>query len=171
MKESNLSPPILAKTSGGKDCRHQTVESTDAAWDCNRDNLSPPVLAKNKGTAVFRLVPLQGEVSGSVSRRQPHTASERTVQGKQSLTTKVKLTGAFPIPCLYCIGSNSYDEYNSLSTIHLAASSKFSKYGGQGFPSSSSFFFSSFPYPVARRMDCTPKFSPASQSSILSPII
>ena len=31
-------------------------------------NLSPPVLAKNKGTAVFRLVPLQGEVSGSVPR-------------------------------------------------------------------------------------------------------
>ena len=29
-------------------------------------NLSPPVLAKNKGTVVFRLVPLQGEVSGSV---------------------------------------------------------------------------------------------------------
>ena len=28
-------------------------------------NLSPPVLAKNKGTVVFRLVPLQGEVSGS----------------------------------------------------------------------------------------------------------
>ena len=29
-------------------------------------NLSPPVLAKNKGTVVFRLVPLLGEVSGSV---------------------------------------------------------------------------------------------------------
>ncbi len=59
-------------------------EATDAVWDCNRDNLSPPVLAKNKGTAVFRLVPLQGEVSGSVSRIQSHTASERTVQGTQS---------------------------------------------------------------------------------------
>ena len=55
-------------------------EATDAVWGCNRDNLSPPVLAKNKGIAVFRLVPLQGEVSGSVSRIQPHTASERTVQ-------------------------------------------------------------------------------------------
>jgi len=31
-----------------------------------RGNLSPWVLAKNKGTAVFRLVPLRGEVSGSV---------------------------------------------------------------------------------------------------------
>ena len=40
-------------------------EATDAVWGCNRDNLSPPVLAKNKGTAVFRLVPLQGEVSES----------------------------------------------------------------------------------------------------------
>ena len=50
-----------------------------AVWGCNRDNLSPPVLAKNKGTAVFRLVPLQGEVSGSVSRMQPHTALERTL--------------------------------------------------------------------------------------------
>ena len=74
-----------------------------AVWDCNRDNLSPPVLAKNKGTAVFRLVPLQGEVSGSVSRIQSHTASERTVQGKQSLTTKAKLVRAHPIsiPILY----------------------------------------------------------------------
>ena len=54
-----------------------------AVWDCNRDNLSPPVLAKNKGTAVFRLVPLQGEVSGSVSRIQPHTASQRP----ESMTT------------------------------------------------------------------------------------
>jgi len=42
-------------------------------------NLSPPVLAKNKGTVVFRLVPLQGEVSGSVLdfmpillRSEPH---------------------------------------------------------------------------------------------------
>ena len=31
-----------------------------------RGNLSPWVLAKNKGTAVFRLVPLRGEVSESV---------------------------------------------------------------------------------------------------------
>ena len=31
-----------------------------------RGNLNPPVLAKNKGTAVFRLVPLRGEVSESV---------------------------------------------------------------------------------------------------------
>ena len=66
MKESNPILPVLAKTCGGKECRHQTVEATDAVWGCNRDNLSPPVLAKNKGTAVFRLVPLQGEVSGSV---------------------------------------------------------------------------------------------------------
>ena len=55
------------------------MEATDAVWGCNRDNLSPPVLAKNKGTAVFRLVPLQGEVSGSVSRMQPHAALERTL--------------------------------------------------------------------------------------------
>ena len=34
--------------------------------DMKESNLSPPVLAKNKGTVVFRLVPLQGEVSGSV---------------------------------------------------------------------------------------------------------
>ena len=31
-----------------------------------RGNLSPLVLAKNKGTEVFRLVPLRGEVSESV---------------------------------------------------------------------------------------------------------
>ena len=31
-----------------------------------RGNLSPWVLAKNKGTEVFRLVPLRGEVSESV---------------------------------------------------------------------------------------------------------
>ena len=40
-------------------------------------NLSPPVLAKNKGTAVFRLVPLQGEVSDSAPRFHPYTASDR----------------------------------------------------------------------------------------------
>ena len=40
-------------------------------WGCNRDNLSPPVLVKNKGTAVFRLVPLQGEVSGNVHDFMP----------------------------------------------------------------------------------------------------
>ena len=40
-------------------------------------NLSPPVLAKNKGTVVFRLVPLQGEVSGSVPRLQTYYALER----------------------------------------------------------------------------------------------
>ena len=42
-----------------------------AVWGCNRDNLSPRILAKNKGTAVFRLVPLQGEVSGSVPDFMP----------------------------------------------------------------------------------------------------
>ena len=40
-------------------------------------NLSPPVLAKNKGTVVFRLVPLQGEVSESVPRLQTYYALER----------------------------------------------------------------------------------------------
>ena len=68
-----------------KPAQRKTVElcmskRTDVVWGCNRDNLSPPVLAKNKGTAVFRLVPLQGEVSGSVSQIQPHTASKRTMQ-------------------------------------------------------------------------------------------
>ena len=89
--------------------------------------MSPPVLSEKQRYCSFSLVPLQGEVSGSVSRIQPHTASERTVQGKQSFTTKAKLAEACPISCLYRIGANSYDEYNSLSTIHLAASSKFSK--------------------------------------------
>ena len=39
-------------------------------------NLSPPVLAKNKGTVVFRLVPLQGEVSDIAPRSHTYTASE-----------------------------------------------------------------------------------------------
>ena len=42
-------------------------------------NLSPPVLAKNKGTVVFRLVPLQGEVSESVPRTQTYTTSEQII--------------------------------------------------------------------------------------------
>ncbi len=72
------------------------MEATDAVWGCNRDNLSPPVLAKNKGTAVFRLVPLQGEVSGSVSRMQPHTASERTVTKNTVLHYEGEVSGSVP---------------------------------------------------------------------------
>ena len=36
-------------------------------------SLSPSVLAKNKGTEVFRLVPLRGEVSESVPTNQTYT--------------------------------------------------------------------------------------------------
>ena len=58
-------------------------------------NLSPPVLAKNKGTAVFRLVPLQGEVSGSVPRLSPYT-TERIY----SLNTDLHLIPLLDSVCL-----------------------------------------------------------------------
>ena len=41
-----------------------------------RGNLSPLALAKNKGTEVFRLVPLRGEVSESVPCNGPSQYKE-----------------------------------------------------------------------------------------------
>ena len=65
MKEDNLRLQELASSA-----KRRTVKTISGSDRCSigmkESNLSPPVLAKNKGTAVFRLVPLQGEVSGSV---------------------------------------------------------------------------------------------------------
>ena len=45
-----------------------------------RGNLSPLALAKNKGTEVFRLVPLRGEVSESVPLFQKLQQKKETEQ-------------------------------------------------------------------------------------------
>ena len=57
----------MAVASSAKRMTVKQISGSDrCSIDMKESNLSPPVLAKNKGTAVFRLVPLQGEVSGSV---------------------------------------------------------------------------------------------------------
>ena len=58
-------------------------------------NLSPPVLAKNKGTVVFRLVPLQGEVSGSVLDFMPILHLSVYIFSN-SFTLPARLAGACP---------------------------------------------------------------------------
>ena len=57
-------------------------------------NLSPPVLAKNKGTVVFRLVPLQGEVSGSVLDYIPILLLRAPYQLIQSLPSQGEVSGS-----------------------------------------------------------------------------
>ena len=67
-------------------------------------NLSPPVLAKNKGTVVFRLVPLQGEVSGSVLVFMP--ILHRSVYILKFLHfARASIAEAYSISCLYCISA------------------------------------------------------------------
>ena len=67
MKEGNPSCRHLQKVSEVKGGRKKLNSRSDRCSIGRKEsNLSPPVLAKNKDTVVFRLVPLQGEVSGSV---------------------------------------------------------------------------------------------------------
>ena len=70
MEEDNLRLQEL--TSSAKRRTVKTISGSDrCSIGMKESNLSPPVLAKNKGTVVFRLVPLQGEVSGSVPDFMP----------------------------------------------------------------------------------------------------
>ena len=94
MKEDNLRLQELSSSEKRRTVKANRKKRLRYRGD-NRGNLSPPVLAKNKGTAVFRLVPLQGEVSGSVPRLSPYT-TERIY----SLNTVLHLIPLLDSACL-----------------------------------------------------------------------
>ena len=77
-------------------------------------NLSPPVLAKNKGTEVFRLVSAaKARLAGACPKYRPIIHRSLSLQWLQFLASKrASLTGACPIPCLYCIGASIINEHS-----------------------------------------------------------